>query len=128
MNITNSEVGVNWGVGKIVPIDYWTGPFFEFKTVKAGAGEQTITIAQADMLEYAKENGVYHTDSYQRQGVTISVYDDKAALVKVVGVKHNGQGVDNVSTAVKAHKVIENGRVIIIRGDQRYDLNGQVIY
>ena len=130
INITNAEVGVNWGVGKIVPINNWSGPFFEYKTVKAGAGEQTIVIAQADMLEYAKVNGAYYTDEYERQGVTINAYDDKAALVKVVGVKAAGagpQGIEETSAAKKAYKVVENGRVYIIRGTQRYDLTGAIV-
>lgn len=128
VNITNAEVGVNWGVGKIVPINNWSGPFFEYKTVKAGAGEQTIKVAQADMLEYAKVNGSYYTDEYMRQGVTINAYDDKAALVKVVGIKAgSAQGIEETPAAKKAYKVVENGRVYIIRGEQRFDLTGALV-
>lgn len=128
VNITNAEVGLNWGVGKIVPINNWNGPFFEYKTVKAGAGEQTIKVAQADMLEYAKVNGSYYTDEYMRQGVTINAYDDKAALVKVVGIKAgSAQGIEETPAAKKAYKVVENGRVYIIRGEQRFDLTGALV-
>jgi len=128
INVTNAEVGLNWGVGKIVPINNWNGPFFEYKTVKAGAGEQTIKVAQADMLEYAKVNGSYYTDEYMRQGVTINAYDDKAALVKVVGIKAgSAQGIEETPAAKKAYKVVENGRVYIIRGEQRFDLTGALV-
>lgn len=128
INITNAEVGLNWGVGKIVPINNWNGPFFEYKTVKAGAGEQTVKVAQADMLEYAKVNGSYYTDEYMRQGVTINAYDDKAALVKVVGIKAgSAQGIEETPAAKKAYKVVENGRVYIIRGEQRFDLTGALV-
>ena len=130
VNVTNAEVGANWGIGKIVPINNWNGPFFEYKTVKAGAGEQTIVITKADMQEYAKVNGAYYTDEYQRQGVTINAYDDKAALVKVVGVKAAGsgpQGIEETSAAKKAYKVVENGRVYIIRGTQRYTITGAIV-
>lgn len=127
VNVTNAEVGLNWGIGKIVPINNWSGPYFEYKSVKAGAGEQTIKVAQADMLEYAKVNGSYYTDEYQRQGVTISVYDDKAALVKVVGVSMSGSSaIVNTTSEVKATKVIENGRVYILRGNQRYTITGAI--
>ena len=127
VNVTNAAVGANWGVGKIVPINNWNGPFFEYKTVKAGAGEQTIVITKADMLEYAKVNGAYYTDEYERQGVTINAYDDKAALVKVVGVSMSGSSaIVNTTSAVKATKVIENGRVYIIRGNQRYTITGAI--
>ncbi len=128
INVTNAEVGLNWGVGKIVPINNWNGPFFEYKTVKAGAGEQTVKVAQADMLEYAKVNGSYYTDEYMRQGVTINAYDDKAALVKVVGIKAgSAQGIEETPAAKKAYKVVENGRVYIIRGEQRFDLTGALV-
>lgn len=128
INVTNAEVGLNWGVGKIVPINNWNGPFFEYKTVKAGAGEQTIKVAQVDMLEYAKVNGSYYTDEYMRQGVTINAYDDKAALVKVVGIKAgSAQGIEETPAAKKAYKVVENGRVYIIRGEQRFDLTGALV-
>ena len=127
VNVTNAAVGANWGIGKIVPINNWNGPFFEYKTVKAGAGEQTIVITKADMLEYAKVNGAYYTDEYERQGVTINAYDDKAALVKVVGVSMSGSSaIVNTTSAVKATKVIENGRVYIIRGNQRYTITGAI--
>ena len=127
VNVTNAQVGANWGIGKIVPINNWNGPFFEYKTVKAGAGEQTIVITKADMLEYAKVNGAYHTDDYGRQGVTINAYDDKAALVKVVGVSMSGSSaIINTTSAVKATKVIENGRVYILRGNQRYTITGAI--
>ena len=128
INVTNAEVGLNWSVGKIVPINNWNGPFFEYKTVKAGAGEQTVKVAQADMLEYAKVNGSYYTDEYMRQGVTINAYDDKAALVKVVGIKAgSAQGIEETPAAKKAYKVVENGRVYIIRGEQRFDLTGALV-
>lgn len=128
INVTNAEVGLNWSVGKIVPINNWNGPFFEYKTVKAGAGEQTIKVAQADMLEYAKVNGSYYTDEYMRQGVTINAYDDKAALVKVVGIKAgSAQGIEETPAAKKAYKVVENGRVYIIRGEQHFDLTGALV-
>lgn len=128
VNVTNAEVGANWGIGKIVPINNWSGPFFEYKSVKAGAGEQTIVITKANMLEYAKVNGEYYTDEYQRQGVTINAYDDKAALVKVVGVSMSGNtsAIVNTTSAVKATKVIENGRVYILRGNQRYTITGAI--
>lgn len=128
VNVTNTEVGANWGIGKIVPINNWSGPFFEYKSVKAGGGEQTIVITKADMQEYAKVNGSYYTDEYMRQGVTINAYDDKAALVKVLGVRAAGaQGIEEISVAKKAYKVVENGRVYIIRGTQRYDLTGAIV-
>ena len=127
VNVTNAAVGANWGIGKIVPINNWNGPFFEYKSVKAGAGEQTIVITKADMQEYAKVNGEYYTDEYQRQGVTINAYDDKAALVKVVGVSMSGgSAIVNTTSAVKATKVIENGRVYILRGNQRYTITGAI--
>lgn len=129
INVTNAEVGANWGVGKIVPIDLWSGSFFEFKTVKAGVGEQKILVDQADMLSYAKVDGAFYTDGYGRQGVTISVYDDKAALVKVVGISC-GSGTQNINTTVapdKARKVIENGQLFIIRGNQKFDITGKVV-
>lgn len=127
VNVTNKAVGLNWGIGKIVPISNWSGPFFEYKSVKAGAGEQTIVITKANMLEYAKVNGSYYTDEYQRQGVTINAYDDKAALVKVVGVSMSGgSAIVNTTSAVKATKVIENGRVYILRGNQRYTITGAI--
>lgn len=127
VNVTNAQVGANWGIGKIVPINNWSGPFFEYKSVKAGAGEQTIVITKADMQEYAKVNGAYYTDEYQRQGVTINAYDDKAALVKVVGVSMSGSSaIVNTTSAVKATKVIENGRVYILRGNQRYTITGAI--
>lgn len=127
VNVTNTAVGANWGIGKIVPINNWNGPFFEYKSVKAGGGEQTIVITKADMQEYAKVNGEYYTDEYQRQGVTINAYDDKAALVKVVGVSMSGgSAIVNTTSAVKATKVIENGRVYILRGNQRYTITGAI--
>ena len=127
VNVTNAAVGANWGIGKIVPINNWNGPFFEYKSVKAGGGEQTIVITKADMQEYAKVNGEYYTDEYQRQGVTINAYDDKAALVKVVGVSMSGgSAIVNTTSAVKATKVIENGRVYILRGNQRYTITGAI--
>lgn len=127
VNVTNAAVGANWGIGKIVPINNWSGPFFEYKSVKAGGGEQTIVITKADMQEYAKVNGEYYTDEYQRQGVTINAYDDKAALVKVVGVSMSGgSAIVNTTSAVKATKVIENGRVYILRGNQRYTITGAI--
>ena len=127
VNVTNTAVGANWGIGKIVPINNWNGPFFEYKSVKAGGGEQTIVITKADMQEYAKVNGEYYTDEYQRQGVTINAYDDKAALVKVVGVSMSGgSAIVNTASAVKATKVIENGRVYILRGNQRYTITGAI--
>lgn len=129
INVTNAEVGANWGVGKIVPIDLWTGTSFEFKTTKAGLGEQKILVDQADMLNYAKVDGAFYTDGYGRQGVTISVYDDKAALVKVVGISC-GNGTQNINATVapeKARKVIENGQLFIIRGNQKFDITGKVV-
>jgi hypothetical protein len=72
-------------------------------------------------------NGEYYTDEYQRQGVTINAYDDKAALVKVVGVSMSGgSAIVNTTSAVKATKVIENGRVYILRGNQRYTITGAI--
>ena len=127
VNVTNTQVGANWGIGKIVPINNWNGPFFEYKSVKAGAGEQTIVITKADMLEYAKVDGAYYTDEYGRQGVTIQAYEDKADLVKVVGVSMSGtSAIVNTTSAVKATKVIENGRVYILRGNQRYTITGAI--
>ena len=127
VNVTNTQVGANWGIGKIVPINNWDGPFFEYKSVKAGAGEQKIVITKADMQSYAKVNGAYYTDGYGRQGVTIQAYGDKAALVKVVGVSMSGaSAIVNTNSAVKATKVIENGRVYILRGNQRYTITGAI--
>ncbi|MBR1425918.1 MAG: hypothetical protein IJ581_00545 [Paludibacteraceae bacterium] len=130
VNITNAEVGANWGIGKIVPINLWDGPFFEYKSVKAGAGEQTIVVAKADMLEYAKVNGVYHTDDYSRQGVTINAYDDKCALVKVVGVGAGApqpQGVEDVQREQSVRKVLRNGVLYIERGGNSYTVTGHML-
>lgn len=129
INITNAEVGANWGIGKIVPVGLWTGPYFEYKTIKAGAGEQTIVIEQADMLEYAKVDGAYYKDEYERQGVMVQAYDDKAKLVKVVGVSKNGSAaLQNTNAEQKVRKVLENGRLYILRGNQRIDMTGRIAY
>lgn len=86
INVTNAQVGLNWGIGKIVPVNNWTADYVELKSVREGVAENVITLTQEQMLNAAKVNGTYYTDEYDRQGVMVQAYDDKATLVVVRGI------------------------------------------
>ena len=101
INVTDAGVGKGWGVGKIVPVNKWDGPAFELKSVKEGAVENTITVSKADMLEAAKVDGSFYKDEYDRQGVMVNAYSDKAQLVVVRGIG----GTSAVNNAVEASNI-----------------------
>ncbi|MBQ7449659.1 MAG: hypothetical protein IJS73_07675 [Paludibacteraceae bacterium] len=116
IKVTDAAVGKNWGIGKIVPVGYWNGDYFEIKANKDGAVENIITVIGANMLEYAKVNGSFYTDEYDRQGVMIQAYGDKAELLHVYGIS-DGTTPSSVET-VASQNLIEKVGINLYRSAQ----------
>lgn len=116
-----------WGVGAIGHVGDWNGPL----AIKGGEGDAfsaMYTIGQ--LKEVAKVDGEYFTDEYNRQGITINVYNDCVATGMFVKVPDLGNAISNVNaeaTSTISYNVmgqqtnaanglmIRNGKLIMVK-------------
>lgn len=102
LSISNaeSEVAAGWGVGGIYPINVWSGAAaynFTAKEVSKEGALNKYDFTAADFRKFAKdENGEYHTDDYDQQGLSFNVYNG-ASLVSVQALTPKGNAVNNIS-------------------------------
>jgi len=58
---------------------------------------------------------------------SVNVYTGENGLAVIILEKGEPSGIDNTNAAVKAVKVMENGMIFILRGDKKYNVNGQLV-
>ena len=59
----------------------------------------------------------------------VDAYKDDALWGEfdIQGISHMPQGIGNINAGVKTQKIIENGQILILRGDKTYTLQGQEV-
>jgi|GEM_PF-2063416 len=105
VTVTDASVGIGWGIGRIVPANFWTGPSVEMKSVVAGAQDNVLTFTQAQMIEMSKVDGTIYTDEQNRQGVYMQAYTDKAQIKEIRGYRSQTSSVETVASQNLIEKV-----------------------
>lgn len=91
----------------------------------------TIAGKTTDGLYWIGESGYLYNDEADLLGMrayfNITTQSGIAPRMRVVTKENEATGVENITTGAAAVKTIENGQLIIIRDNVKYNLQGQIV-
>ena len=103
----------------------------ETATVAMQGVMNTIAGETTDGLYWIGENGYLYNDEADLLGMrayfNITTPSGIAPRMRVVTSENEATGVENITTGAAAVKTIENGQLIIIRDNVKYNLQGQIV-
>ena len=129
LNCLNAEKQKGWGIGKIVAMDDWTNSQYDMMNKCNGLGQSEYKFLVSELIGFAQKGG---TDWYigPESGVAGVIFNNYAGDSEIVSVKcysANPQGVENTQVQEKAHKVIEDGMLYIIKNGVKYNALGSPV-
>lgn len=102
--------------------EHWLAAYAEMVLPESVSAEYTLPAAYKEGVEFG---GWFDNAEFSGEALTVIPANYAGTLyAKWVSPSTN---IENTAAAVKAIKVIENGQMIIIRGNEKFNVQGQVI-
>lgn len=102
--------------------EHWLAAYAEMVLPESVSAEYTLPAAYKEGVEFG---GWFDNAEFNGEALTVIPANYAGTLyAKWVSPSTN---IENTAAAVKAIKVIENGQMIIIRGNEKFNVQGQVI-
>ena len=129
LNCLNASKELGWGIGKIVAMDDWTNSQYDMMNKCNGLGISEYKFLVSDLIGFAKKGGTewYIGPESGVAGVIFNSYGGDSEIVSVKCYSANPQGVENTQVQEKAHKVIEDGMLYIIKNGVKYNALGSPV-
>lgn len=125
----NKEDKTNWPMGSSHALfseagkeEHWLAAYAEMVLPESVSAEYTLPAAYKEGVEFG---GWFDNAEFSGEALTVIPANYAGTLyAKWVSPSTN---IENTAAAIKVVKVIENGQMIIIRGNEKFNVQGQVI-
>ena len=129
LNCVNAEKLLGYGIAKVVAMDDWYNAQAELFNKVNGVGQSEYKFLISELISFAKKGGSewYVGPDSGVAGVIFNNYAGDSEIVSIKCYSSHAQGIENTEVAEKAHKVVENGVLYIIKNGVKYNAIGTVI-
>lgn len=129
LNCLSAEKLTGYGIAKIVAMDDWNNSQYDFNNKIDGVGQSEYRLLISELISFAKKGGTdwhYGADS-DAYGIIVNTYPAESEIVSIKCYSANPAGLNEVANTVKSVKVMENGRMYIMKNGVKYNALGAAV-
>ena len=129
LNCLDEAKQLGWGIAKIVAMDDWNVSQYDFPNKCNGLGISEYRFLISELIDFAKKGGSewHYGEDSKGYGCIVNIWPGISEIVSIKCYTKATAVEDVAAEHTGAKKVIENGRLYIIRNGVRYDALTNVV-
>lgn len=130
LNCVDATKLLGYGIAKIVAMDDWENSQYDFNNKVDGVGQSEYRFLVSELIDFAKRGTSewYYGEDSKGYGCIVNVW---SGISEIVSIKCYAAGTAVENTAAvnntPAQKIVENGRLYILKDGIRYNALGAVV-